>query len=909
MRNDYLESALEKYMDYAKSHIAYGMMEQQQIARTNISLIDLSESEVNEKLILKHIVYENLRKKLYVRVPAKFLVPGERLDAKDMRKIRYKLFTIHEITKMFGSSVDMFYNGKKIPYNEIRIALFDFYFVVELPIKYRHPVSLTALLRPYVYDEIFNESEIVIRKDKINKIDDNNDFFLYIDGKQNPNFTITEDNDNYNIKCADKGKIYEINYIRHLNYYGKKKIKNNHINIIDKKLKFPIPGHNILTFNNGLLIDLGLITKTDGIYKCNISIDDEIDLFFVYKDYEFEDAQYNDPYRWLSGYLDNFMDIIDNPNMLPEFANKFELFKDDISLQDYLANKYTDIKKYNFDKSINTIKWCEECLITLLKYLHDEYMSDNQLTITSQTTDIKKLGKESLIRKDNFKEILNEANHVTFNLPMVVIKVPNKEEYSYAIYIDGIKYTETHVKYRELGVDYLYLNSNDVEEDSFIEVEKYETKYTGLRNTVVISDGSNKIIINNAKLNNFINSDNDVQYITLSKEVGNRFINKNDLISSIDYNKEIDRLSIILKDNNEIKMNDTIKLYNINFHKSVEKVTRTENRGLQFKLSHLQSAIHDINHIRVFKNGREIPRNHYNITFPEIDNDLIYPILDLNVSYGVYELIEVEFNGTKCRDFYFKNRLKPDGIVDLYNPEGLQSKYMSDDIHYYTMNGIRVTPSHYKYWCSKGITLTDYDSTYYFSVVLKTNNNFDKMINLFNDVYEYHTKLLDKYIMELLYGSLYDEDGNPKYDPDHPPIGPGKDGEDNPCTDPDPARRGKLYNDLYHEFLKLNIINMEAKMPEYIMVKYGNLIDSETDVLKIDANDRMLHWMPLDADSKVDYDESTRRILDLYYKLLDNIEGTYIFEPGEIPDELYEQYNELFDNGVLVLQVPEIPQT
>lgn len=174
---DHLKEGLEKYISYVKSKFAYGVMEKQQIARTNIELIELNDTKVDTKLLVKNNSYHDLYNKVYFKVAAKYLVAGERLKQKDIKNIRYKLFTIKEITKMFGNSIDVFYNGTKIPYNEIRVALYDFCFVVELPIKYRNHITLNVLLRPYVYDEIFTSNDIIINKADINQIDDNDDFF------------------------------------------------------------------------------------------------------------------------------------------------------------------------------------------------------------------------------------------------------------------------------------------------------------------------------------------------------------------------------------------------------------------------------------------------------------------------------------------------------------------------------------------------------------------------------------------------------------------------------------------------------------------------------------------------------------------------------------------------------------
>jgi hypothetical protein len=895
---DHLNEALEKYLQYVKSKFAYGIMESQQIARTNIELIDMSGCETDTRLLVKHNAYHDLFNKVYFKVPGKFLVPGERLKQSEIKRYRYKLCTIRELTQNFGSSIDVFHNGLKIPYSDIRIAIYDFYFIVELPIKYRTHVSLNVLLRPYVYDETFTTNNIFIDKIRINKIDDNDDFFFYVDGKlvDRSSLTITETATQYNIRSSVTGTKYEVNYIRHLNYYGSTTIRNNHINIMDVKRSFPIPAHNIMTFSNGLLINLGLHAKTDGVYECDINVGTDIKLFYVYRDYPNENLDYNDQYRWFANYIDNFMTIVDSPSLLPEFINNFSLYRRDISLQDFLAKGYSDNKTYNIDVSIDTIHFCEECLMDIIKFIIAEYVKDNQFSVTSDHTNLATLGKLTLKRNNNRLEITDPQYQADFNVPMMVLKIPNINEYPFMIYSNGIRFYDHDVKYREFGIDYVYIDYNKIPDDAFIEVETFNTKYTSLRNNLIVTDGTNNIRIINAKATNFIKDGNDTKYIKLAIENGTRFI-YSDNIKSVLYDETTDVLTITL--NTIYPINTLLKVYNINFYKKYQYTTRADNTGLDFTLDWLEGAVNNVEHIRVFKNGKEVPRTCYTIEFPNSSNTLTSPKIHINVTYGIYELIDVDFTPTRFKETYYKRQLLEDGLIDLYNTTGVSDKFINDISEYFTLNGVRITPLHYKIWGSKGLAIKDYNTVDYFTTIMKTDDLFEKYISVFVDAYRIHLKLLDKYLVTLMKASVYDSNGeiiNPH------PIKPG----DNPVDDIDPSRYGKLYSDLYNEFLKLNIINASAKIPDYIIIKYGGLIDADTQVLKIDANKQMLSWMPLDANNGPDADAYTRKILDLYYELLDNFESTYILDPSQIPAELYDRYRELLDNGTLILQLPTL---
>ena len=326
--NNYLSEALENYIEYIKQNVDYGILETIQIARTNTTLINTTNSKIDKRVEMKHLTYEHINDHIYMVVQSDFLAVGERLGKVEMRQLRYNLYTIKEMAKEFGNTIDVFYNGYKIPYDEIRCALFDDYFIVELPSKYKDYVSMNVLMHGYVFTELYYGNVIEIPKNMINDPEMKPDnFFVYVDNKQTINFTVTDNGDYYTIRVTDEGDVYEISYFRYLNYYGKTKIKNAHINIMDVKRKYPIAAHNIITFDNGLLVNLELEAKTDGVFKANNIITDEFDLFYTYKEFDFETNNYNDQYRWLATTLDDFMDRINNPALLPEFANEFKLFR------------------------------------------------------------------------------------------------------------------------------------------------------------------------------------------------------------------------------------------------------------------------------------------------------------------------------------------------------------------------------------------------------------------------------------------------------------------------------------------------------------------------------------------------------------------------------------------------------
>ena len=887
--NSLTNEALDKYIRYFTSNLAYGMLEQQQIARASIKIVEIEE--IKRKDIIKDITFEQIGKSIYLRVPLKFLIAGERIIQRNIRKIRYQLLTLTEIVKHFGNTVDIFIDGIKVPYTEIRVALYDDFFMVELPRKYEHYANINAVVRTYVLDKLSNSSSITIPKTSLNAINKDS-FILYADGIQCDNYTIDESGDNFIIRTSVNASKYEVSYIRHLNKLYNVKLVNNHINITGVNRKFPIAASNIITYLNGKFINLELEAKTNEIFKAHNPINGSFTLYYFYHEYDFEDINYDDAYAWFARYTDNFMSIVNNPNLLPDFVNNHKLFRTEISLSDFVKNRYTDINVYNNDKAIDTISYNEECFVTLLEYIYKEYIINKSIATESNNFDMSVLGKDNWVRNTNKNDLSNPNNFTDFKSEMVLITIPNINKVPLAIYIDGIKIYDNYLAYWESDISYVYINSNLVSDDSFIEVEKINANFSDVTETIILGNGTNTINIGNCKQLGIYKNNMDLNYLILSEMEGSRFIYEN-IIKDISYNDSTDILTLRLSVKS--KLNVQYKLYNGNYAKSWQTNTRVENTGIDITLKNAECTIMDKNNLRCFKNGKEIPRKFWELSIPSRNNKLNDPVVHLDVSYGVYEHIDVSYSPTKYLETTFIDKLKRDGLVDLLNSPNHDYEFISE-YGYFTLNGQRVTPNKYKKWCSKGLSLSGLDSTDYFTIVYRDNGILMNDIRDYLTHYKNHKKELNQYILSLMHGKL-DNSDNIGGDPDADPIPP--------INEPDPSRAGRVYYDLYNEFLKHNIINAEAKMPDYIILKYGGLINQETQVIKLDANITQYKWMPLDANTVNTNMDNIRHIMGLYYQLLDNWEYIFSIPRDEIPDDIYEQYKDLFDNNVLVLQMPD----
>lgn len=894
--NEKISAAAEKYVNYAMRHFCYGILEEQQKSRININVIEITHKDHLNHLDLKHVCFYN-KDDIFIRVPAKFLVAGERVHHKKIRELRYQLMSIETAAKFFGNTIDIFVDGNKIIHDDVYIALFDNYFVVELPEKYRFHEEMYCLIRPHVYEITSTDSIIKIPKRNLNATD-NNDFLVYVDGYQTNNYTIIENENEKIINVIDDVQHQiEITFMYNLEYYGKVRIDRGFINIINKtNHNFPIPNHNILTFANGKFKHFTMNDITDGLYAVNGNYTGTLDMFLFYKEYDFDDVKYQDQLKWFLERFEDPVGVIDDYDNLPTFAKEFSLLREPISLIDYVRNKYKSLDIYHVDKVKKFIKFCEECLPEFAKVLFESYSKTNSLPLEIHDKTVDKKYLKENTRISNFHEIKNPDNRIMFSYNMIMFSFSNPENYPFNIYVDGNRNVYKSYESFENGVTYVYLDPQVVKQGSFVSFEVIKTNHTESRFIDIVYQGGTNIIVSN--ISNITSDENDIRFLNIAIPINNEKFNPIDCIKDRIYDKEKDQVLFILKEELDA---ENIRIYNHNFYRSNQIKLNKEYDNYSCEINWLDGAIVSKNHLRVYKNGKEVPRSLYDITMPDKDNDLDFPLLTINCKFATYEQIDVVFTPIQFKEIYTEEIVKPDGIIDIFHKEGLDRIFLCEDLFYFTLNGKRITKDNYKIWCSKGMSLNNVSSNKHFSVIARYTDDFEKDLEEFVEIYVPHRKKLDEYIMTLMYGSLYDEEGNEKFDPDDPPVGD----TEKDISEKDPSRIGFLYYDLYNEFLRLNIIDANTKMPEYIILKYGDLIEAN-DIIRLDANMTMPYYMPLDATKTIDIDANVRKVLDLYYGLINDIKSITVIEQNNIPEDLYYKYKELFDkNGTLILQIPK----
>lgn len=880
-----VSEAMEQCVQFFRNNRSYIQLDEIQKSRCNVQLVSVDVASLRDTVELKHMTYNNIYKSVYITLPIKYITTGERLHPREVKKIRYNIMKMYDTIELLENMADVFVNGNKLPIKDVSIALFDDYFVLQVPFECKFANTIDVLIRPTLMERYSDISSIVINKsDLINK--DKDAFLAYADGALTEKISILEYDTYYTYRYNGTiSKTFELCFVRNLIKYGNVAGSNSKfMRLAKKQNKFPISAKHILPFrltDNGKLHNLNMVAKTSNVFECSTNLTLDYDIYYVYEERTSDDTMYHDNYKW---YVDSVLKGINlnnlgNPTSLPEFMNAFKLFMEEISLRNYVAEKDKNLDSYNYRKLENAIKYDQELLPIFMKIVNT--LMDKFILKHSDMIKVDKAYMDANSRTSNKQDIIDASIQTDFPTTMLLFKVPNYDNNHINIYIDGLRNHFHSWEGSELGITYIYLMKNRVSEGSVIEIEKFKFNQSNNRSIDVIGNGTNNMNISNAKLTGLVASDG-----RYNVSVGNSSIdNDTMLIDGMIYDENNDILKITTHNTMDNGVRYSIR--NLNYVKIFKYETRHKGENLILDITSMKNPTTDKQYYRVYKNGREMPRERYSVT--NSGNSIT-----INVKYTIYELIEIEYSTIKYMDMY-TNRALPNnnnGEVDLYNysitnPSKIQ--YFSDGLcQYTTINGRKLDYEHYKYWCSQGYTLHDIKSRKWCHLITEHYPEFDYAMESLMSTFKASTHLYDKFMVGRLVG------------------GPVTDTEDD-CTDDNIERVGELYYDLYREFLKHNIIDVNSGMPEYIAIKYSGLLDdTKNNSIMVDSTDRQLYWMPLDA--SMQHEEDLKNILGLYYKLLDDdMAFVQVIDPDNIPPDIYEKYKELFVNNVLVLQVPDIP--
>lgn len=877
-----IDEAMETCVQFFRNNRSYEQLDEIQKSRCNINLVSVDVTSLRETVELKHMVYDDIYKSVYITLPIKYITTGERIHPREIKKIRYKMIPMNDTIDLLENMADVFINGNKLAISNISIALFDDYFVLQVPYSCKNANTIDVLIRPSLMEKNAKTNSIVINKSElINK--NINGFLAYVDGRLTEKVSLLEYDSYYTYMCNEPvSSSFEICFVRNLVKYGNMaKTDSNYIRLDKKINKFPISAQHILPFklnDNGRLHNLNLLAKTSNVFKCAEVISTDYDIYYVYEERDIDQTEYHDNYKW---YVDNVLKglnlgNLNNATLLPEFMNAFKLFDKEISLRNYVSEGVKDLITYNYKKLSQSLEYDQELMVIYLRLI-----SDIMKSFILKESDFIKVDKDYLdanTRQDNRSEIIDDSIQSDFPTSMLLFKIPNYDNCHINIYINGLRNHFHSWEGSELGITYIYIMRNRVAEGSVVEIEKFKFGTSAVAMDVV-GNGTNVININNAKLTGLV-YDNGMYNIAINDKTEFR----NDvIISSMEYDKTNDLLKIGTL--STLVNGSVYTIKNLNYVKIFKFETKHKGVDLTLDVSAMNNTTMDTGYYRVYKNGRELPRSVISLS---ANGDSIL----LKVKYTIYELIEIEYSPIKYSDMYKLGALPTNnnGEIDLYQyaiTNNSLQYFANNNCQYITVNGRKLDYEHYKYQCSQGATVHDLNSRKWYNIINEHHTSMDVVVASLMDTFKKATHLFDKFMVKRMVG------------------GPITDTEDD-CIDENIDRVGELYYDLYREFLKQNILNMNDKMPEYIAIKYSGLVDdSKNNSIMIDSMDRQLYWMPLDGSMK--HEADLKNILGLYYALLDDMAFVQVIDPDNIPPDIYEKYKELFNNNVLVLQVPSVP--
>lgn len=450
----------------------------------------------------------------------------------------------------------------------------------------------------------------------------------------------------------------------------------------------PVPKENFMIFRNVDGKKLFAHDITINLYYPNIyeiignETNDDLTIYVFYSKggdnvslkFENELSLY---YRFSTNILEKYKN-----NTIPDIIKNFRPQSYTYNIKDFTSSSlYDDHFKYKIDR---LRQWTIDNNEVIRGYLNKQYKRP-----TGYYLDISKIDLSSKLREDNFSEIHNPIKQEIFDEPRYIFIFRNEfsdEFYHLRFFIDGILYVPDKA-YKDSKYEYYYIPTSLVKPNSIFEIEKFSDL-----------DFTKQIKFNNID-----------EKIHISLNTKDCYINKNDifLITSIGkYYISNDKFSVFIKEMGSdieingdsfkevkdfsIKLND-ISLLNTDLTLCVRKNTyyqswniTTEQEKIEPMIFSIES-INDKRHFRVFRNGRLIPSNVYNIDF----------IDQLSDKFAVGILMEkligdnyvVDCSPYKYKELCHIEEIAPSGFVDL---AGIINKPF--DLKWYDiyLNGIKL---------------------------------------------------------------------------------------------------------------------------------------------------------------------------------------------------------------------------
>ena len=306
----------------------------------------------------------------------------------------------------------------------------------------------------------------------------------------------------------------------------------------------------------------------------------------------------------------------------------------------------------------------------------------------------------------------------TFEGMRYVFAIANRDIYprplNCRVFVDGIFISDVYQERKDF-LDYIYIPISDVTEDSFIEIEvfdtySYETEvtFTSLEDTKEISivEPDKNISPTIADLVFLDTRDNTTRYDNDFFDIVAHYRRGDFEVEPVSPDKPIrfTRLS-----NFSIKPNDEMVL-NVPFKIRLSKISsgelyKVKEAGIQIFSLVTDGFGFNFEYVRFFVNGRLLPRGRY-----FINTNYNYPVVYLMDNYDVGDEIYIDVTPYRYKEIYYQAELSPDTtIIDLkdYITKPFNIKYY--DVY---LNGRKLNLTNAYFVDPWSMTLTNLKSIY-----------------------------------------------------------------------------------------------------------------------------------------------------------------------------------------------------
>lgn len=615
---------------------------------------------------------------------------------------------------------------------------------------------------------------------------------------------------------------------------------------------------NMISFVNGVLnqnIELSLVSNS--IIKINNFNNYRKEIYFFYKEYDDEIQKTEDYIRWYHETLGKDVVKEMNDETAPAFIKSFKNCEVDTTME------YSDkCKKASYGYGVDIIN-------KLIKYDGENfkrYINNHESTrekfSTSRYIYMQDFNYMKQVREDT-NNIPVESYHKELPFPMFATSIQNPDNKPIRVYVDGVLLFRNIENIRCFDTNYIYIRLNKLTPVSYVEIEIVDCdKEQTIIETLIEDNGIYKLPDN-------IKYPVDHSLISVFKINGQSIID----IEIIDYDNKKGIIKIAPNNRAVYKI-----VINNALMYSEYVVNSREVQEVEFNCENLKYVDYDINKFKVYKNGKFIPRKYYNITFPNNENNLQCPRIHISCKFYMSEHAAVEYSPFRMVEIYNEDTIDDFGKIITNKSLGYPITNILQDIY---VNGRKLSPRNITEHSSHALELNNILSKKHLTIQFKEEYDTYTNYSEFTEIYKKTNNLYDTYMKEIMTGSRVNDMESDVIDKDY-----------NIMRD--------LYWDLYNEYLRKSIVDFGDKVPDYIAIKYSDLVDLNN-LLFIDCSEQMNHWMPLDASKTAD--QNMEYLLQLYDQMLYDLMNAEKIEPYEMSQEQINRYKALANKNVIVVDL------